>query len=120
MSKYASAPILAILAACSAGVENGQVAEANGLDTVTVDNLVVSDTNPAVAGTEAGAVPPAAGSPARAARPAQPKQQADRKPSNEASETAPTAATAPEANAKPEPEAPVATCTAEHRELGHC
>lgn len=137
MFKYAAVPLLAILAACSAEVENGEAAEANVVDTLSVENLVITNSNTATAVSEMEMQAPPPAQPAQTAAPvadkrdgrttaAEPKQQTVRKPSAEAApKPAPKAtpepnAAAPKAEPKAEPEAPTTTCTAEHRALGHC
>lgn len=130
MMKYATVPLLAILAACSAEVENGEATEANVVDTLSVNNLVITDSNEAAAVSELETQDPPPAQPAQTATPvtnerdgrttaAKPKQQT--KSSTEAA-----AKPASKPNAEPggdseaEPEAPAGTCTAEHREMGHC
>ncbi|MGI8705746.1 MAG: hypothetical protein ACR2JJ_08135 [Sphingomicrobium sp.] len=95
MIRYAAVPLLAILAACSAEVENGEAAEANVIDTLSVNNLVVTNSNSATAVREMETQSPPPAQPAHTAAPvadkrdgrstaAEPKQQTIRKPSTEA------------------------------------
>jgi outer membrane biosynthesis protein TonB len=127
MIRYAGLPVLAILAACSAEVENGEAAEVNTVEILSVNNLVVTDVNTVAADTVAERVSPPS-QPAQTAAPAkrtqttpEPKQQTVRKLATDA---------APKAAVKPKPAPPAqptsetgtsnTTCTAEHREMGHC
>ncbi len=120
MIKFAAVPVLAILAACSAEVESGDAAEANMVETLNVNNLVIAGPDTATALAETGTqVSPPAQQPQPAApavepraprsTAAEPKQQTVREPSSEAA-----------ANSQAQTEAPAGTCTAEHRALGHC
>lgn len=131
MIKYVAVPVIAVLGACSAEVENGQAANTDRVETLSVNNLVITDANTAIASSatedrvQAPAQPGETAAPvakSRAARPttAQPKQQTVRKPSTEqAAKPAAKPKPAPAADPKP-PQAPATTCTAEHREMGHC
>ncbi|MBA3577399.1 MAG: hypothetical protein H0W39_07305 [Sphingomonas sp.] len=132
MIKFAATLLFAILAACSAEVENRSAAEANVVETLSVDNLVIAgpETETAVTGTGTHASPsapqpqaaaPVAGSSAARTTPPEPNRQTVRKPSTEtAAKPASRPRAAPAAGSEAEPAAPTATCTAEHRALGHC
>lgn len=125
--KYAALPLLAVLAACSAEVENGQAAEANAIETLSVNNLVIADANEVgsnLAETEPAAPvrrtetpPPAAEAPA--ARPNRSERET-RTQARARTEPAPKPLAKPPAEADAETKAPESTCTPEHREMGHC
>ena len=129
MIKSAAVPLLAILAACSAEVENG---ETNVIETLSVNNLVITGSNTANAATEMEGQAPPPAQPAQTAAPvaeqrdgptsaAEPKQKTVRKPSTEAAAKPPSKTTAaPSSESEPKPDSPASTCTAEHREMGHC
>lgn len=131
MIRYAAVPIIAILGACSAEVENSQAEDANRIETLSVSNLVITGANTASGSSapEAEVLPPSqpaqTSTPVTKSRtdetPAEPKQQAARKPSTEAAAkptSQPESAAARESKA--EPETPASTCTPEHRAMGHC
>lgn len=132
MIRYAAVPLLAILAGCSAEVESGEAAEANVIDTLSVNNLVITDSNSASAVRETETQSPPPAQPAHTAAPvadkrdgrttaAEPKPQTIRKPSTEAAaKQASKPKAEPAADREAEPEAGADTCTAEHREMGHC
>ena len=116
MMNYASLPLLAILAACSAEVDNGQSAEANAVDTLSANNLVITETNAvgsSVAETEPAPIQRAETPPSAAEAPAV-------RSSRSELEVRTQSAPKPPAEADAETKAPESTCTPEHREMGHC
>lgn len=125
--KYAVLPLLAVLAACSAEVENGQSAEANVVETLSVNNLVITDANnvdsnlaeaePAVPVQRTETPPPAAEAPAARASLSERETRAQAKTRTE---PAPRPPAKPPAEADSETKAPESNCTPEHREMGHC
>lgn len=128
MIKYAAVPVIAILAACSAEVEDSQAADANRIETLSVNNLVITEANTAInSAIEAQSPPPAqpaqttaSTAPPRAAT-TEPKQRPAREPAAEAAAKPSTKLkTAEPAQPGPETEASNAACTDEHREMGHC
>jgi hypothetical protein len=128
MIRYAAVPLLAILAACSAEVENGEAAEETVVETLSVNNLIITDSNAAAIAGDMGAQAPASQPPQTAApadrrnggaTAAEPKQQT-RPSADAAAKRPPKPSAEPAGNSEPEPEAPAGTCTPEHREMGHC
>ena len=130
MIKYAAVPVIAFLAACSAEVESNQAADADRIETLSVNNLVITGANTVSTDTATQEVPPV--QPAQTAAPvaesrtaqtspAEQKQKAVRKPSTEAAaKPAPKPKAAPAADPKAEPNTPASTCTPQHREMAHC
>ena len=116
MLKYAALPLLAALVACSADVDNGQSTEASAVDTLSVNNLVITETNAVgsnVAETEPTPVQRAETPRSAAETPAARSSRSDPQASTQS-------APKPPAEADAETEAPEPTCTPEHREMGHC
>jgi hypothetical protein len=126
MTKYIALPLLAIVAACAAEVENG--AAGDRVDNLVVENLIITDSE-IVGVTETETQPtvqPAAPPETPAARqsPAQPKEPATHRPAPAAEPKAPAKTVQPKATPPAEPEVGPApadgSCPPEHREMGHC
>jgi hypothetical protein len=128
MTRYIALPLLAIVAACAAEVENGEAGDANRVDNLVVENLIITDSEMAGA-TETETQPtaqpaPPAETPAARQSSAQPKEQDVRRPAAEAQPKAPARPVQPKAAPPAEPKEgaapPDGSCPPEHREMGHC
>lgn len=125
MTNYTALPLLAILAACSAEVENGAAADANRVDNLFVENLVITDAESTETEVQPPAQPaPPGETPAARQNPAQPKEQDVRRPAAEAQPKAPAKTVQPKGAPPPEAKEGAAptdgSCPPEHREMGHC
>ena len=128
MIKYAAVPVVAILAACSAEVEDSEAADANRIETLSVNNLVITDVNDGTNGmVEAQSPAPAqprqttAATAAPRVVTAEPKQRPAGEPAAEAAAKPSTKSkTAAPAQPGQPTEASNTACTDEHREMGHC
>lgn len=126
MIKYAAVPIMAFVAACSAEVENGETADRNDVQTLSVNNLIITEANTVSANSAIEAQPPAPDQRVEAATdrvtapPAAPEEPTPRTANKLQAESAPKAGAAPPAEPTPEAKTPESTCSPEHREMGHC
>ena len=116
MMKHAALPLLTVLAACSAEVESGQSAEDSTLETLSVNNLVITDAH--AVGSNIAATEPAPVQRAETPTPSAgaPAARSSRSDLEARTQSAPN----PPAKADADTKAPESTCAPEHRELGHC